>query len=64
MTYSDPYDGLSGATPCSSVGNGKGFAVHARSTAIGNVSASRLDVYDSNPSTEPGTSKLATTLLF
>ncbi|WP_313523055.1 GyrI-like domain-containing protein [Shinella sp.] len=65
MTYTGPYDGLYDATAML-VGwaKEKGLQWDARSTENGDVFASRLEVHDNNPSTEPDPEKLVTTLLF
>ncbi|WP_367892219.1 hypothetical protein [Shinella curvata] len=65
MTYTGPYDGLYDATAML-VGwaKEKGLRWDARSTENGDVFASRLEVHDNNPSIEPDSAKLVTTLLF
>ncbi|MDO6124563.1 GyrI-like domain-containing protein [Shinella curvata] len=65
MTYTGPYDALYDATAML-VGwaKEKGLQWDAKSTEHGDRFASRLEVHDNNPSTEPDPTKLVTTLLF
>lgn len=65
VTYTGPYEGLYDATAML-VGwaKEKGIRWDAGTTEKGDVFASRLELHDNNPSTEPDPAKLRTTLLF